>query len=260
MHPVTGGAVRHRLVAGTAGQAVKAVLERGDHVRVEIELLTDPQVAVTALAGHLRHVAREDRRAHLLVPQDAVLAVAVGAHGRLADSPRRRPPVDALGVDRENSSVALTAGLGHAPAIHLRPRVGGRQDGVGAMAGAASRRLLALPQGSGVNAGRVGAQRLGDLQASARHHLRVGVALAAGVRQAFWSDRGRGVAARRQGVHRAVTARAVDGPRLLALSRLAVHAAGELLDSVGVTVGAGIPGVAGLVRDLLLAGVATVAG
>ena len=124
---VAGGAVGHLDVARPPGETVEAVLERLDRGVLQAELLGDAQVAVAAPAGHLRDVRGVDRRALVAGPEDAVLAVAIGADRRLADPRRRRDAVDALAVGLGDLGMAGGAGRGDVLAVHLRLRVVGRE-------------------------------------------------------------------------------------------------------------------------------------
>ena len=88
-----------------------------------------------------------------------MLAVTIGASGRVSQTSRRRFSMDALTIIRQLSGVALPASLGDFGAPDLRGRVARRKNVMGTMAVRANRAFFSRCNGTCVNALQVGFHR-----------------------------------------------------------------------------------------------------
>ena len=179
MNSVATGAVRHPHLTGAQRQAVKTVLERGD-VSDQAVLAAQASIAVTAATGFTGNVGGEDRRVRLASAENAVLAVAIGAHRDVAISARERDAVHALPVVGKHLGVALSTRRRDVGSRRPGVRVRRVQDLVRPVTVGAHRTALASRDQPRMHAGQIRLDRADDGNMELLRQLDVAVTAPAG--------------------------------------------------------------------------------
>ena len=122
--------------------------------------------------------------------ENAVLAVAIRADGRVARTPQEGLAVYARQVGIGDVGVAGAAGGGYVGAIDHGFGIAVLEYIVTAVAVVTAGPAIAVVHRRGVHTVAVGRQRVHHVDAIVRHHVRIGVAAAAGFRQPGVADRG----------------------------------------------------------------------
>ncbi len=180
--PVAGCAIGDVQRPLRACQAVVGLPEGRDPIDVESVSPREHERLVTARAGRLGDVRREDGRKRIGRPLDVVLAMAIGADGRVADSACRGHPVDALAVDFGDLGVAHGAGRRDVDPVDRARWIVRREHRVRGVAGAAGRGV-GIPvdeERASVDALHVGVDRRLRGDGVLRDQLGIGVAAGAG--------------------------------------------------------------------------------
>ena len=174
---------------------MEAVLE-GRHLVPEVVAGIHALIAVAAAAGHRGDAGGVHQGPGLLGRQDAVLAVAACAGGRVVGPSLHGQAMHAVRVHRLDVVMADTTGFSHVGAIHPRLGVLRGQDVVAAMAGGTGRRRgVALGHLTAMHTQAIGLHRLGEGDLVLGEELGVGVAGSAGVSQVLAVHRGGRLAA-----------------------------------------------------------------
>src|ERR1019366_1260577 len=236
---VATGAVGDHQRAALRGQAVVAVVVRGDAVADDAELLGKAHALVTAGAGIAREVLAGDGGVGIGGRLDGVDAVAVGADRGERVAARDGLAVNALGEDGLHSGVALAAGGGDIELVDQRPGGVGGQDRVRAVAvGADGGLLRAVFDGAAMDALLVGDEGLIAV-AGRLHQELLAVAGAAGGGNVGVVGGRPGVSGGQGGVRVAVAIGAGGGRGAVGLARGGVIAARVGGLRIGVALGAG---------------------
>ncbi len=150
---VAGSAIGRGEVAALQGQAMEALHVGREHVRRQPVLRDDPLRGMTLAAG-FGDVGRRHARRGQLDGGDGVLAMAVGADGRVAHAGLDRRAVNAAEVGLLDVFVAFAAGAGNVLPVELGRGVGGPVQVVRAVAIGADRGVdfALLQQGDAVDA------------------------------------------------------------------------------------------------------------
>ena len=190
VHAMAAGAVGDGLAASARGEPVVAVLVGGDAVPGHREAGHQRRIGMAARAGFLRDVRHINRRSGIAGREDAVLAVAVGAGGRLQNAFGDGLAVNALRVGVVDVRVALAAGGGDVLLPDFRMRIGDGQDVVHAVAVIArSGVFVALLDGAAMHALPICLDGANFGEHVLRGQLWIGVARAAGIGQMLLAHR-----------------------------------------------------------------------